>query len=116
VDAEQPVTAEDAAEIRRLIRIAGNVINRLQALTSGGVDVTKSMHRVGEWNPTQKAMTDRELQIWQLCADGLTKQQIATRLTITESTVNSHVVNVTQRLGMSPRQVIATGFRQGWFR
>ena len=54
-------------------------------------------------------LTPRELEIARLIAEGLTSQQIATRLFISERTVTTHVTNALNRLGLSSRIQLA-----GW--
>ena len=54
--------------------------------------------------PTQPpALTDRQLQVLRLVADGLTDREIAGRLTLSEHTVHRHVANIYVRLGCSSR-------------
>jgi LuxR family transcriptional regulator, maltose regulon positive regulatory protein len=48
-------------------------------------------------------LTDRQLQVLRLVADGLTDREIADRLTLSEHTVHRHVANIYVRLGCSSR-------------
>ena len=50
----------------------------------------------------------REAEVARLVADGLTNKQIATRLFISERTVDSHVRNILSKLGFRTRTQIAT--------
>jgi non-specific serine/threonine protein kinase len=54
-------------------------------------------------------LTRRELEIARLIAEGLTSQQIAARLFISERTVTTHVTNMLNKLGLSSRIQLA-----GW--
>lgn len=51
----------------------------------------------------ENALTDRELEILRLIAEGLPNQQIATRLSISERTVRTHVSNILRKLKLPNR-------------
>lgn len=53
--------------------------------------------------PLVEALTDRELDVLRLVAEGLSNRDIADTLTIVESTVRSHVYNLCQKLGARNR-------------
>jgi DNA-binding NarL/FixJ family response regulator len=53
--------------------------------------------------PAVKQLTDRESQIARYVADGLRNAEVAQRLSITESTVKSHLNNIFQKLGVRDR-------------
>lgn len=56
---------------------------------------------LGDVRPT--VLTARERQVLSLVADGLTNNDVAARLTISEHTVNRHMTNVLTKLGVSSR-------------
>ncbi len=59
-------------------------------------------------------LSDRELEILRLIADGTTNADIATRLFISEKTVKSHVRNILAKLQVSDRtQAAAYAWRKG---
>ncbi len=63
-------------------------------------------------------LTDRELDIVALVADGLTNPEIGVELFITAGTVKTHLTHVQQKLGVRNRVGIAawaweTGHRRG---
>jgi len=63
--------------------------------------------------PSQKResrniLTRRELEIARLIAEGLSSQQIATKLVISERTVTTHVTNMLNKLGLSSRIQLAS--------
>jgi DNA-binding NarL/FixJ family response regulator len=48
-------------------------------------------------------LTDRELEVLQLAADGLTNRQIGRRLEISENTVKNHIRNILEKLHLHSR-------------
>ena len=74
----------------------------LAALTelASRIDVAPD-RRSGSHNPNQ--LTDRELRVLQLLAQGLTNREIATELGISERTVENHVSHILAKLGVASR-------------
>jgi DNA-binding CsgD family transcriptional regulator len=60
--------------------------------------------RAGE----QPRLTQRELQVAELVAEGLTNQAIASRLSIAPRTAETHVENIRRKLQVNSRAQIAT--------
>ncbi len=59
-------------------------------------------------------LTQRELEVLQSAADGLTNKQIAERLFISEKTVKNHISNIFSKLNVNDRtQAILYALRQG---
>ena len=56
--------------------------------------------RIAVWNPP---LTDRELGVLRLIADGRTNREIATELFLAEGTVKNHVTNVLAKLNVRDR-------------
>ncbi len=50
-----------------------------------------------------EALTEREIEVFRLLANGLTKPQIAERLTLSFHTVNAHVRSIYAKIGVSSR-------------
>jgi DNA-binding NarL/FixJ family response regulator len=58
-------------------------------------------------------LTKRELEVLGLLAEGLAQREIATRLTIREKTVGSHIERILSKLGVRSRaQAVALAFRE----
>jgi DNA-binding NarL/FixJ family response regulator len=53
-------------------------------------------------------LTERELEVLSLVAEGLTNQRIAERLVLSEHTVNRHVANILRKLGLPSRAAAAS--------
>jgi len=57
-------------------------------------------------------LTNRENELLELIADGLTNREISCYLTISESTVENHIHHIYEKLGISNRaQAVAHFFR-----
>ena len=52
---------------------------------------------------SRPTLTDRELQVLRLAADGLTNRQIGRRLQISENTVKNHIRNILEKLHLHSR-------------
>jgi LuxR family transcriptional regulator, maltose regulon positive regulatory protein len=61
-----------------------------------------------------RTLTDRQVEVLRLVAEGLSDQQIADRLVLSPHTVHRHVANIYTRLGCSSRPAaVAEAARQG---
>jgi DNA-binding NarL/FixJ family response regulator len=59
-------------------------------------------------------LTQRELEVLQLAAEGMSNKEIATRLVISEKTVKNHVANIFSKLQVNDRtQAILYALRRG---
>jgi DNA-binding NarL/FixJ family response regulator len=60
-------------------------------------------------------LTERELQVLRLAAQGLTNYDIAQRLYISVRTVESHLTNLYGKLGVGSRtEAVVYAMRRGW--
>ncbi|QYN26139.1 LuxR C-terminal-related transcriptional regulator [Amycolatopsis sp. DSM 110486] len=94
--ARQLTGDDDAAEVD--FATAREVLHRLGAGTS--------VPPILPTPPT--SLTERELQVLALVAEGLSNRQIAARLVISEHTVRRHLQNVFAKLGVPSRAAAAT--------
>ena len=82
-------------------RVAGRVIKELQ-----GTARTRAT-RIAE-------LSERELEVLRLIADGLTNAAIAERLVLSEKTVKGHVSNILSKLQLADRtQAAVFAWREG---
>lgn len=63
---------------------------------------------VREASSPQVRLTDRERQVAELAAEGMTNRQIGRQLSITERTVDTHMGKIFRKLGVSSRVEVAT--------
>jgi NarL family two-component system response regulator LiaR len=64
--------------------------------------------------PTEEPLTEREVEVLKLVARGLTNQEIASTLVISERTVGNHIGNILSKLHLANRtQAALYALRQG---
>ncbi len=74
----------------------------------------REMNQPPDLPPTQEPLTPRELEVLKLVARGLTNQEIAEELVITERTVTTHVSNILGKLHLANRtQAALYAIREG---
>lgn len=67
--------------------------------------------------PTDEPLTERELDVLKLIAQGLTNQQMAGILTVSERTIRTHVSNILGKLHLANRtQAALYALREGYVR
>jgi DNA-binding NarL/FixJ family response regulator len=69
----------------------------------------------GEHHPGSESLSEREMEVLSLVAEGLSNREIAKRLYITEGTVKNHISNVLRKLGFRDRtQAALYAQEHGW--
>lgn len=107
----------------------GDVSPRLEDATAGGHGSVGSHGSVGTAGPATAThggpsdderaayalLTERERDVFALLADGLSNQEIASKLYVGEATVKTHVSSIFAKLGVRDRiQAIVWAFRSGY--
>ena len=73
---------------------------------------TRLMSQLRE--PAQDSLSDRELEVLSLIAQGLTNRGAAARLFISEATVKTHLLHIYAKLEVNDRAAaVATAFERG---
>jgi len=65
---------------------------------------------VGRPQPADGPLSRREMQVASLIAEGTTNAQVASRLFISERTVESHLASIFNKLGVDSRLQVARWF------
>jgi DNA-binding NarL/FixJ family response regulator len=98
---------------------AVRVVAKGEALLSPSVtrrviqEVTRQHRRVAR-SPDLDRLTQRELEVLRLVAEGLTNAEVAARLYVSEATVKTHTSNVLSKLGLRDRvQAVIFAYKHG---
>jgi NarL family two-component system response regulator LiaR len=76
--------------------------------------VIHELNRPSRLPPTEEPLTERELEILQLVAQGMSNQQIAERLVVSERTARTHISNILSKLHLANRtQAALYALRRG---
>ena len=76
--------------------------------------VIRELNQPTDLPPTEEPLTTREMETLRLIAQGLTNQEIADKLSISERTVGKHVSNILDKLHLANRtQVALYALRRG---
>lgn len=77
--------------------------------------VIQELNKPSSLPPTSDPLTERELEILKLIAQGLTNQQMADKLVVSERTVRTHVSNILSKLHLANRtQAALFALREGY--
>ena len=71
--------------------------------TTIALKLIRELSRPSDLPPTEEPLTEREVEVLRLVAQGLTNQEIAEKLVISERTVGTHVSNILEKLHLANR-------------
>lgn len=101
------------------------IVDGIQTVMDGGATLDPSVarfvlnslqSRLPQSEELQRALTDRELEVLKLIAEGLVKKEIASRLDIGYTTVDSHVSKIYEKLQVrNAAGAVHQGHRRGLF-
>lgn len=111
-------TARQAGARGYLLKDAGRdeIVAAVAAVAAGedAFDADLASAAPVEAVATDHDLTDRELQVLQLLADGATPKEVASTLVLSPKTVGNHVTNIYGKLGVHSRtQAITAAIKQG---
>jgi DNA-binding CsgD family transcriptional regulator len=75
-------------------------VRALEAEVAGAGGAAPARNRHAEW---PAGLTDREVEVLRLASRGLTREQIAKSLIVSESTVRHHLEHIYRKAGVSTR-------------
>ncbi len=92
---------EDVAQGVRVVAEGQSLISPAMAMKL--IDEFKQMSRAERGRASAVKLTDRELEVLRLVAQGMNNREIAKRLFISENTVKNHVRNMLEKLQLHSR-------------
>jgi len=106
------IAPDELAESLRLVA-SGEVLVQPQLASR----LLSRVGRQGRGGASYETLTAREQDVLQLLARGLRNKEIATRLVVSERTVNFHLANIYQKLNVSGRtEALSKALEQGLIR
>lgn len=101
------LAAVDAGAVGYLLKDAppAELFRAVRATARGEVVLspTVAARLVSRVGSTNSVLTEREIEVLELLADGLTNAQLARRLLVSEATVKSHLTHIYTKLGVDTR-------------
>ncbi len=82
--------------------------DQIAAVTGLLEDLARSKRSVGDPRPEPHGLTAREMDVLRLVADGQSNRQIGETLSISERTVENHVLHILAKLNLDSRTAAAT--------
>jgi NarL family two-component system response regulator LiaR len=74
----------------------------------------RELQRASSLPPTEEPLTEREMEVLKLVAQGHSNQEIAEKLVLSERTVRTHVSNILSKLHLANRtQAALYALREG---
>jgi DNA-binding NarL/FixJ family response regulator len=106
------------AKAEALVQAVRDVSRGLTALSPSVA--TKVVRQVAQGRPSEAAgqvesLTEREVEALRLAARGMTNREIGQELGISHRTVQGHLANVYEKLGVSSRtEAVTEALKRGW--
>lgn len=79
------------------------------------IRLIREINKPADQPPTEDPLTGRELEVLRLIARGMTNQEIADKLVVSERTIRTHVSNILEKLHLANRtQAALYALREGY--
>jgi DNA-binding CsgD family transcriptional regulator len=85
----------------------GDFIAMVRELAAPVVPATRHLRPIEGRGDMRDLLSDRELQVVKLVAEGLSNKQISLRLELSDKTVKNHLSHILAKLGLSARTQVA---------
>lgn len=100
--------------VRQLESVHGGQTAIDPSMAARAADTAARMQRDEFWPGARRGLTQRESEILALVVNGLSNRAIATKLTIGDETVKTHLSSIYRKLGVGDRTgAVATALREG---
>jgi DNA-binding NarL/FixJ family response regulator len=105
----------DSAEIVQAVRAVYRGESALDPAVTQKVVQQLTTGRPLGTQATVEALTEREIEVLRLVAQGLTNKAVGQALRISDRTVQGHLANIYGKLNVSSRtEAVTEAFKQGW--
>ncbi|WP_326561185.1 response regulator transcription factor [Micromonospora sp. NBC_01796] len=102
-------------ELLRAVRLAANGEAVLSPTVAGRL-MGQMRRPARPGKPAQGTLSQRELQVLKLVADGATNREAASKLFISEASIKTHLLRIYDKLGVRDRAAaVGEAFRRGLF-
>jgi DNA-binding NarL/FixJ family response regulator len=105
----------DADDIVRAVKLVASGGKVLDPAVAGKVMAQMTTGKPAGASEQIEPLSDRELDVLRLAAQGLTNKAIGQALQISDRTVQGHLANIYGKLGVASRtEAVTTALRLGW--
>lgn len=95
---------------------AAEVVGAVQVVAAGGTAWgSRVAQKIARGPGPEVPLSPRELEVLRLAAEGLSNKEIAHRLALSPRTVQAHLANIFQHIGVTSRtEAVMQALRRGW--
>ncbi len=99
-------------ELFKAIRMVSKGESLIQPVVASRV--LDKLAELSRKTPSADVLSEREIEVLQLMAKGVSNKELADQLSITQSTVKTHITSIFQKLNVTTRtEAVTTAFKKG---